>query len=712
MVLDNAVWITTSEEIECPVFEKKFSVCGEIKKATLYISSKGVYYAELNGTRIGNFIMAPGWTVYEKRRQFQQYEITELLGQENEIHVTIGMGWERGRILHMRKNETQFIPAALICKIEIEYENGIKEEIITDNSWKYFQGQMIRSDIYDGECYDATHVCGEKKSVIVSDYQKTSLIPQEGELVIEQERLKPISIFTAPNGEQIVDFGQNITGYPEICIKANKGEVVDFSFGEELDKNGNFYNKNYRSAKCEYRYVCRDGKQTYKPLLTFYGFRYIRVNSFPCDIAPENITAIAVYSDIKQTGHIETSNPLLNKLFSNILWGQKDNFLDVPTDCPQRDERLAWTGDAQVFARTACKNFDVEKFYTKWLACLAAEQHKNGFLPKVIPNAFADTDASAGWQDAAVIVPWEVYLAYGNKEILKNQFDSMCKWVDFVTKDTQDKFLWTGRDSHFGDWLGLDAPYGSYIGASRTDLIASAYYAYTTGILVKAGQEIGENVEKYMLLHKNIVEKFKQTFFEFYTQTECAIVLYFGLTDNPERVAAQLNDMIISNGKRLTTGFLGTPYLLHALSDNGYVTTAYDLLLREEFPSWLYSVKCGATTIWEHWDGKNKKGDFWSEDMNSFNHYAYGAVAEWMYSVQGGIIIDEKNPGYKKAIIAPKPDMRLDYFKAELNTRHGKIISEWKISDGKINYRIETPVETTIIINQESLTVGSGKYNF
>lgn len=333
-------------------------------------------------------------------------------------------------------------------------------------------------------------------------------------------------------------------------------------------------------------------------------------------------------------------------------------------------------------------------------------------MPKVIPNAFADMDASAGWQDAAVIVPWEVYLAYGNKEILKNQFKSMCRWVDFVTTDTQDKFLWTGRDTHFGDWLGFDAPYGSYIGASRKDLIASAYYAYSTGILVKAGKEIGENVENYMTLHKNIVEKFKQTFFEFYTQTECAIVLYFGLTDNPKKVAAQLNDMIISNGHKLTTGFLGTPYLLHALSDNGYIKTAYDLLLQEEFPSWLYSVKCGATTRWEHWDGKNEKGDFWSKDMNSFNHYAYGAVAEWMYSVPGGIIIDENNPGYQRAVIAPKPDMRLGYFKAELNTRNGKIISEWEISDGKINYRIETPVETTIIINEKTMTVVSGKYNF
>ena len=355
----------------------------------------------------------------------------------------------------------------------------------------------------------------------------------------------------------------------------------------------------------------------------------------------------------------------------------------------------------------------MEKFYTKWLNCLAAEQNENGLLPKVIPNCSAFLyDPSAGWQDAAVIVPWEVYLAYGDINLLKRQFDSMTKWIDFVTSDTKDQFLWTGRTTHYGDWLGLDAPYGSYVGASRTDLIASAYYAYSTSLVIKAGNIIGKDVTKYETLYNGIKNKFKETFKTFNTQTECVLVLYFGLTDKPEEVAAQLNQMIIANNKKLTTGFIGTPYILHALSDNGYSKTAYDLLLQENFPSWLYSVKQGATTIWEHWDGKNENGDLWSSDMNSFNHYAYGAVAEWMYSVPGGIVIDEDNPGYKKVIISPKPDKRLSYFKARLKTKNGYIYSSWEYIDDSIKYKIETPVEATIIIDGVSKTVAPGSYTF
>jgi len=711
MILDNASWITPTEEINCPFFSKSFNLSGEIKKATLYITAKGVYRAEINKKKVGRYVLAPGWTVYEKRHQYQCYDLTELIESENTLEVAVGSGWERSWI---RKEilKQPFTPGALICKLVLEYKYGAAEEIISDESWDCFSGNVISSDIYDGEHFDASLTDFVKKKVVQMSADKSNLIYQQGEEIVEHERLKPVSIFTAPNGETVVDFGQNITGYPEITLDAKSGDRVDLSFGEVLDKNGNFYNANYRRAKCEYVYICKDGVQTYKPYFTFYGFRYVRVNSFPGTIKPENITAVAVYSDIKQTGRISCSNEMVNKLFSNIIWGQKDNFLDIPTDCPQRDERLGWTGDAQVFARTACKNFDVQKFFTKWLADLSAEQEENGVLPRMSPNPYVENTISAAWQDAAVIIPWELYLAYGDKSILEKQYDCMCRWIEFIENDTKDEFLWTGRTSHFGDWLGLDAPYGSYKGSSCVDLIASAYYAYITGIMAKVGRVIGKDASEFEELHKNIVKKYKETFTEFKTQTECVLTLYFNLTDEKEKVAAQLNDMIVSKGTQLETGFVGTPYLLHALSDNGYADTAYSLLLREEFPSWLYSVKCGATTIWEHWDGINEKGEMWSTDMNSFNHYAYGAVAEWMYSVPGGIVMDENNPGYKSVIISPVPDKRFDYFTAELDTRRGTIISKWEYNGDDISYYIETPVPATVVINGKTTYVQAGKYKF
>lgn len=710
-MIKNACWITPKTGIEsCPVFRRKFKL-DNVKKATLYITAKGVYKAELNGERVGDFIMAPGWTKYDVRHQYQEYDITGMLKTENELCVTVGDGWQRGRLNTLYNKNYKMPPVALIASVVIEYVDGTTESIVTDEMWECGNGAILSSDIYDGEICDANLDYRDFDFVNILDETKENLIPQEGEKVIEQERIKPVSIITTPKGEMVVDFGQNITGYPEITVDANKGDIVDLSFAEVLDFDGNFYNSNYRTAKAEYKYICKDGKQTYKPSLAFYGFRYVRVNQFPKDITSDCFTAIAVYSDIKRTGNITFENSKLNQLFSNIIWSQKDNFLDVPTDCPQRDERLGWTGDAQVFVRAACYNFDTERFFKKWLKDLIAEQYESGAVSHVIPNALGIPETSTAWGDASVIVPWQVYLAYGNKEILERSFDSMCKWISYITNTTKDKYLWTGS-WHFGDWLGLDAEEGSYKGSSDQDLIASAFYAYSTSIVVKTGKIIGKDVSYYEDLYKNIKQAFKNRFNEFKTQTECVLVLYFGLCNDSKKTAKQLDGMIKANGNKLTTGFVGTPYLLHALSENGYADTAYDLLLQEEYPSWLFSVKMGATTIWEHWDGLNETGKFWSDDMNSYNHYAYGSVADWMYSVAAGIKINENYPAYEKAIIAPIPDERLGGISCTLETRHGKISSSWKYKGGKARYFIETPVDTLIIIDGREYNVEKGKYIF
>lgn len=707
-------WITPpqADGAQYPYFIRNFEINGTIKKATLEITSKGVYVAKLNGQRIGNFVMAPGWTSYEKRHQYQTYDVTDMLKKDNELSVMVGNGWQRGKISQPLDNiPGPYAPPAIIGVLVLEYENGNIEYIKTDSEWIWAKGQIVQSDIFDGEIYDATKDIVKMGNCIIYECPKDNLIPQEGEIVIEHEIFRPLKLIKTPKGETVIDFGQNLTGYPEVTLTAEKGDRVDLSFGEVLDSDGNFYNANYRTADCTYTYICKDGCQSYKPNMTFYGFRYIRVNSFPGEISKDNFKAIAVYSDIKQTGFITSGNEKINKLISNVYWGQRDNFLDIPTDCPQRDERLGWTGDIQVFSKAACYNFDVEKFLSKWLSDLVADQYENGRVPDTIPKTTFPGRASTAWGDAATVVPWNVYLAYGNTEILEKTYDSMCKWVSFMTNETKDEYLWTGGE-HYGDWLALDAPEGDRVGSSRVDFIASAFYAYSTSIVIKAGKVLGKDVEKYEKLYNNIKEKFIVTFPEYFTQTECVLALHFDLVTDREKCISKLVDMIEKNGNKLTTGFVGTPYLLHVLSSNGRIDVAYKLLMQEENPSWLYSVNMGATTIWEHWDGINEKGEFWSDEMNSYNHYAYGSVIDWIYSVAGGIRTDEEFPGYEKVIIAPNPSDKLGYLETKFVSRKGEIISRWEYVDGVVKYTITTPVEATVIIGGKEHKVTKGKYIF
>ena len=713
----HANWIRPAKSYGgvCPAFRKTFFCPENVVSAALRITAMGVYEASLNGSRVGDFILAPGWTVYQKRLQVQQYELRIRPGQENELTVLVGKGWYRGRLAGWLpgQNSSAALPAALTAELTLRYPDGHTDTICTDASWQTAESAVRFSELYDGETYDAAFEPSVWTPAVICDGPTDTLIEQQGEPVREQERIAPARIFKTPAGEIVVDFGQNLTGYVEIALDGVKGEAVELSHAEVLDKNGNFYTENYRSAKAKYLYFCKDGAQRYKPKLTFYGFRYIRVDRFPCGAehaAQENFTAIAVHSDMKRTGYLSCSDPLLNKLFENVIWGQKGNFLDVPTDCPQRDERLGWTGDAQVFIRTACLNFDAERFFTKWLADLAADQREDGAVGHVIPNVLHQS-GSAAWDDAATICPWAVYLAYGDPNILRAQFASMKKWVDYITAHTTTKDLWTGGE-HYGDWLGLDAPSGSYKGSSREDLIASAFYAHSTALVIKAGRVLGQDISAYEALYERIVRAFRQAYPVYQTQTECTLAVYFALAEDTQKAADQLAQMIRSCGTKLQTGFVGTPYLLHALSAHGYTELAYDLLLRREYPSWLYPVTKGATTIWEHWDGQMENGDFWSSDMNSFNHYAYGAVADWVYTVAAGIQTVEEKPGYAAVRIAPQPDKRLDWLEASVETRHGLVRSRWEKQRDMWRYEIETPVEAEVVIDGRKTFCRPGRYIF
>lgn len=702
-----------------PAFEKSFALSRMPVKAVLHITALGVYEAKLNCKRIGEFVLAPGWTSYYSRLQYQAYDVTALLAEQNTLSVTVGKGWYRSPMPGFCESPYQdglrSWPAGLLAELTLTYADGTTETIASDDSWSASETGVRFSEIYDGETFDDSEAFSDRRcQTEVFEGPWDSLIPQQGPEVHEQERIAPTRIFTTPAGETVVDFGQELTGYVELTVEANRYDVITLSHAEVLDRKGNFYTENYRTAKAKLQYTCRSGRQTWHPHFTFFGFRYVRVDAFPggpSNAKPENFTAIVIHSDMKRTGHLSCSDPLLNQLFSNIIWGQKGNFVDVPTDCPQRDERLGWTGDAQVFVRTACMNYDAEQFFTKWLADMAADQRDDGYVGHVIPDLLQSPYGSAAWGDAAVICPWEVYLAYGNPQILENQFDCMKGWVDYITGSTKTPYLWTGG-THYGDWLGLDAPSGSYKGSSREDFIASAFYAHSTELLIRAGHVLGKDMSDYEALHEKILAAFQAAFPACRTQTECVLAAHFHLVKDPQAAADQLADMVKAAGNQLQTGFVGTPYLLHVLSDYGYAELAYTLLLRREYPSWLYPVTKGATTIWEHWDGIMEDGGFWSADMNSFNHYAYGSVADWIYQTAAGIRTVEEAPGYASIRFAPVPDARLTWLKASLQTRHGLVESGWKKEDDQWRMEITTPVEAEICIAGKTRTVPAGHYIF
>lgn len=717
-MLERSEWIKGCEKNlrGGTVYLKNFRCAAKAEKAILEITALGVYEAKLNGERVGDFILAPGWTSYLNRLQVQSYDVTDMLKTENSLEVTVGQGW---RAIANKRDGSDFLgyrDTALIAELTLVYADGTTESIVTDSSWTARESKLRYTNIYDGDIYDATFKEGSARHCICVDLEKDMLIPQEGEKIVEHERMPALQVIKTPAGETVIDFGQNMTGYVEFRIKGTPGAQATISHGETLDRDGNFYNANYRSADAQIKFICDGEEHTYKSALTFFGFRYIRLENWPDEIKKENFTAVVVHSDIRRTGYFECSDEAVNRLFKNIIWGQKSNFLDVPTDCPQRNERLGWTGDAQVFVRTASLNFDVERFFKKWLRDLAADQGRDGCVPHVIPNISDDMGGSSAWSDAAVICPWEIYRTYGDKKILEDQFDSMKAWIDWMRERSENGRRSGG--SHFGDWLGLDSPEGSYKGSTPEDLIATAYYKYSTELFIKAAHALGRDVAKYENIPAEAAAAFRREYMENgrvknATQTACVLALYFDITDDRAATATQLNELVKRAG-HLETGFVGTPYLLHALSDNGYAETAYDLLLRREYPSWLYPISKGATTVWEHWDGIKPDGTMWSTDMNSFNHYAYGAVADWMYGAAAGINSDPDRPGFEHIIFRPVTDRRLDFVKASIDTRRGTVASEWRRENGRIKYIFTVPEGccASAVIGGEKHEVGAGTHEF
>jgi alpha-L-rhamnosidase len=603
----------------------------------------------------------------------------------------------------------------------------------TDENWKSTTGAIRYSEIYHGEINDARmeksgwaeagYNDADWSGVTLKDLPKDHLVATYNEPVRKHETFKPLKIFKTPKGEQVVDFGQNLVGLVEVTASGRAGDSIKVYHAEVLDKQGNFYTDNLRDAKELNVYVLKGGGiEKFEPHFTFQGFRYIRVEGFPGELKPENLTAVAMYSDMQPTGNFTCSNPLINQLQHNIQWGQKGNFLDVPTDCPQRDERLGWTGDAQVFSRTAAFNMHVHNFFAKWLRDVEADQGDNGSVPFVIPNVLGrNAGGSAGWADVATIIPWNMYLAYGDTMILQTQYGSMKKWVEYM-RNASKNYLWN-TGFHFGDWL-FYRPFDDNDGRSAvTDkyLIAQCFFAHSTELLINAARVLGktEDVSTYTELLKNVKDAFMKEYVtstgRLVSGTQTAYVLALNFDMLPEALRKQAADKLAQNvrdyGNHLTTGFLGTPYLCHVLTRFGYTDVAYKLLLQDSYPSWLYPVKMGATTIWERWDGQKPDSSFQTPGMNSFNHYAYGAIGDWMYRVVAGIDSYESQPGYRRIVLNPHIGGDLTNATASLQTYYGTISSGWKKQDGQLVWEVEIPANTTATLYIPAKTVEAVKEN-
>jgi len=705
-----------------PLFRKEFKVSKKIQSATAYITAHGLYEACINGKRVGDHYLTPGWTSYNKRLQYQTYDVTDLLTQgNNAVGVTLGNGWYRGYLAWGGNKNTYGKDVALLFQLEITYTDGTKETVISDELWKSSTGSIISAEIYNGETIDAgkekTGWCNvgyndaDWSGIAVKDYDKSKLIATQNEPIKKHETFQPVKIITTPKGEKVIDFGQNLVGWEIVKVKGNAGDKITISHAEVLDKEGNFYTENLRAAKAQSTYILKgNDEETFAPHFTFYGFRYIKIEGYPGEIKPENFSAVALYSDMQPTGTFSCSNPLINQLQHNIQWGQRGNFLDVPTDCPQRDERLGWTGDAQVFSRTAAFNMNVNNFFAKWLKDVAADQEENGSISFVIPNVLGPgAGGSAGWADVCTIIPWNIYLAYGDKKVLEQQYSSMKAWVEYMNKKSKN-YLWN-TGFHFGDWL-FYRPFDDNDGRSAvTDkyLIAQCFFAHSTQLLINAGKVLGKptDVATYMQLLQNIKDAFLKEYMTpngrlvSNTQTAYVLALNFDMLPESQRAEAaqRLADNVKSYDNHLTTGFLGTPYLCHVLTRFGYDSVAYKLLLQGTYPSWLYPVKMGATTIWERWDGIKPDSTFETPSMNSFNHYSYGAIGDWMYRTVAGIDTYADEPGYKHIKIMPHIGGNLTYANADLKTYYGTVSAHWKLDNGKLQLDVEIPANTKATVN-------------
>ena len=720
-------WVTSplGEDVH-PYFHKNFVVDGDVASARVYMTGVGLYELEMNGKKVGEEYLAPFYNDYRFWLQYQTYDVTDLLvSGGNAVGVLLGNGWYKGRFGFNEEMSKLFgDDFSLLGQIEIIYKDGRREVVVTDESWQALPSPVQSGSIYDGEVYDgraeiknrALVSCDLSAGVPVKRMEKLDCKVEERlspPLNIIEER-KPVTLLRTPAGEDVLDFGQVMTGWVSLHCDIPAGEKIFLQYGELL-QHDNFYNENLRSAKAEYTYISDGMPRQIRPYFTFYGFRFVKVTS-PRPVKAEDFTACVIHSNLERTGFIETSHAKVNQLVSNAVWGQKGNFLDVPTDCPQRDERMGWTGDAQAFASTASFNMYTKGFFGKYMYDMVNEQRLlGGSVPYVVPDvleiinkrdpsSMSIPHGSCGWGDAATVIPWTLYVQYGDMDALAEQYENMKLWVDFIRgKDAEagDKRLWT-LGFHFADWLALDNPDGNtYLGGTDQYYIASAYYYYSSLLLVKAAQVLGKSDDAafYTKLAEEVRQAMQAEYFEadghlkIRTQTAHVLALYFDIARESDRavLTQDFKALLDENNGKLTTGFLGTAYLCLSLSKIGLSDYAYSLLLNEEYPGWLYEVNMGATTVWERWNSVLPNGLVGDTGMNSMNHYAYGAILDWMYRVMCGLSPREDAPAFRKVRIAPIVDSRLTYAKASYDSAYGLYESGWRVDGGKVTYTVGIP---------------------
>ncbi len=711
-----AAWITPDIDDNRlhPILFRQFDLPARPVEARAYICGLGLYHFELNGQRVGDEYFTPYCNAYDQWIQYQTFDITEQLrAGTNLVYVMLGNGWYKGRY-GADKGVVGFYGDrfALICELHITLENGDERVVVTDRSWSAQPSPVIESDIFDGEMVDAriakdirddSATFGVKPIAIdLARLEARRSLP-----VCINEEIKPVAVIHTPAGETVLDMGQNMTGWVRFRTSAPAGTRIHLQFGEVL-QGGNFFRDNLRTAKAEFTYIADGSEAVVQPYFTFFGFRYVKVSGWVGELSVDDFTGCVIYSRMDTTGAIETSHEKVNQLFRNALWGQKGNFLDIPTDCPQRDERLGWTGDAQIFSGTACFNMDVAAFFAKYAYDLAKEQTKTGgMVPHIVPMANLNKGGSAAWGDVATIMPWNVYEFYGDAGILEQQFESMRAWVDYIREideSTGGRRLWT-EGVHFGDWLSLDVSDPTFRrGGTAHDFIASAFYYYSALLVARAAAALGklDHAEAYGRLAAEVKAAIQQEYFTATgrlavpTQTGYVLALFMDLAPDAhrERVKDDLIARLINDNVHLKTGFVGTPYICRVLSNNGANDLAYRLLLNEDFPSWLYAVNLGATTIWERWNSLNPDGSISSTGMNSLNHYAYGSIVEWMYRDMCGLnpsAGDGGVTGFRHALIAPKPDRSLEWARARYRSAAGLYESGWRIDDAGLTIDITIP---------------------
>ena len=692
-----------------PYFRKTLTLTQQVVQARLYVTAKGVYESSINGQRVGDAVLTPGWTDYHKRIQYQVYDVTSFLRDgKNMLEAVLAPGWYSGYVgfpVEQKGYERYGNDMSLLYQLRIDYADGTSETIGSDETWQGSTGPILFSDLLMGETYDARLEQRDWQFPVMVKAldHAVALVPDYAEPVRVTEHLGAKHVTQLSPNVHIVDMGQNMVGRVRLRMRGNIGTEVRLRFAEILNSDGTLYTENLRSARQTDTYILKgEGQEIFEPHFTFHGFRYIEVTGYPGTLKRNSIMGRVMHSDTLSSGSFECSSELVNQLQRNILWGQRGNFLSVPTDCPQRDERLGWMGDAQIFVHTASYNMDVAAFFTKWMHDVVDAQSAEGGFPDVAPRLAPVTkDGSPAWGDAGIIVPWTIYQMYGDKRMLEQHYDAMARWIGYL-QDANPELLWKNKlNNNYGDWLSIAAD-------TPKEVLATAYFAYDALLLSRIARVLAHyaDAERYDALFHNIRKAFCDAYvssdgkIEGETQTVYVLALHMHLLppDLRSLAARHLVEDIEKKGWHLSTGFVGVGYLCPVLTEAGYVDVAYRLLLNETFPSWGYSIKHGATTIWERWDGWTEEHGFQDYNMNSFNHYSLGSVGQWLFQYVAGINMEQRAVGEQRCVIHPYPGSGLSYAKATYNSVFGAISSHWIQEKSGFTLRVTLPATMTAIV--------------